>query len=140
MELLGNYASNLTAFLYAQLLAQLETSISQGEYAAGALFNTNAAQAIQTEGQNFTTITIPEAGNTAYAEDINTPLNNLQARYTAITNEITSLQTDVPLLLGVISKESSLLDKLTAGRCRSGPRSPGRAGPAAGAGPPRVPL
>src|SRR5665213_214674 len=114
MELLGNYQSNLTAFLYAQLLAQLEASISQGEYASGSLFDTAAAQTIQAQGQNFTSITVPAAGNTAYAEDVNNPLAVLQARYTAITNEIAAVQAVIPQLLSVISKEADLLDKTTA--------------------------
>lgn len=114
MELLGNYASNLTAFLYAQLLAQLESSISQGEYSAGTLFDTAAAQTIQQEGQNFSNITLPSAGNTAYAEDVNNPLDSLQARFTAILNEVAAVQNEVPQLLNVIAKESSLLDKTIA--------------------------
>lgn len=114
MQLLGNYASNLTAFLYQELLNQLETSISLGEYAAGQLFDTSAAQAIQAEGQNFTTITIPTAGDTAYAEDINTPLDSLQARYTAILNEVTELNGNVGNLLTLIDKEASLIDQIIA--------------------------
>ena len=114
MLLLGNYQSNLTAFLYAQLLAQLDSSISQGEYANGTLFDTAAAQAIQAEGQNFTSITVPEAGNTAYAENLNNPLRTLQARYTAITKEIASLQANVTSLLSLIAKESELIDQTVA--------------------------
>lgn len=114
MQLLGNFSSNLTAFLYEQLLAQLETSISKGEYAAGNLFDTSAAAVIQAEGQNFSTITVPSAGNTSFAEDVNVPLDKLQARYTAIENEITSLQNTIPQLLDTIAKETSLLDKTIA--------------------------
>lgn len=114
MLLLGNYQSNLTAFLYQQLLAQLESSISQGEFGAGQLFDTSAAQTIQKEGQNFTTITVPASGNTAYAEDLNTPLDTLQARYTAITSEVANVQATIPQLLAVIAKEASLIDKTIA--------------------------
>lgn len=114
MQLLGNYQSNLTAFLYAQLLGQLNTAISQGQYAAGALFDTTAAQAIQAEGQNFTTITVPSAGDTAYANDMNTPLDSLQARYTAIANEIASVQQQIPALLALIDKEATLIDMTMA--------------------------
>lgn len=114
MLLLGDYQSNLTAFLYEQLLAQLESSISKGHYAAGSLFDTAAAQSIQTEGQNFSKITVPAAGNTAFAEDLDVPLDTLQARYTAITNEVASVKATIPQLLSVIEREASLLDKTLA--------------------------
>ncbi|MGC1582158.1 MAG: hypothetical protein WA766_11775 [Candidatus Acidiferrales bacterium] len=114
MQLLGNYQSNLTAFLYAQLLAQLDSAISQGEYSAGALFDTAAAQAIQASGQNFTSITAPAAGDTAYSYDLNNPLNTLQARFTAISNEVASLQANVVNLLALIGKESELIDQTIA--------------------------
>lgn len=114
MQLLGNFSSNLTAFLYEQLLAQLEISISKGEYAAGKLFDTSAAAIIQAEGQNFSTLTTPEAGATSFVEDVNVPLDKLQARYTAIENEVSMLQTTIPRLLDIISKETSLLDKTIA--------------------------
>lgn len=114
MQLLGNFSSNLTAFLYEQLLAQLETSISKGEYAAGSLFDTSAAAVIQAEGQNFSTIILPSAGETSFVEDINVPLDKLQARYIAIENEVSLLQDTIPRLLDIISKETSLLDKTIA--------------------------
>lgn len=114
MLLLGNYQSNLTAYLYQQLLTQLETSISAGEFGAGTLFDTSAAQTIQQEGQNFSTITVPAAGNTAYANDVNNPLATLQARYNAITSEVANVQDTVGGLLDVISKESDLIDKTIA--------------------------
>lgn len=114
MQLLGNFQSNLTAFLYEQLLNQLESSISKGQYAGGTLFDTAAAQRIQKEGQNFSTITVPAAGNTAFAEDLNSPLDILQARYTAIANEVASLQAQIPGLLALINKESGLIDKTLA--------------------------
>lgn len=114
MQLIGNYQSNLTAFLYEQLLAQLETSISQGEFGGGTLFDTSAAQTIQQEGQNFTSITVPSAGTTAFAEDLNTPLDTLQARYNAISSEIASMQSTVSVLLALLVKESDLIDKTIA--------------------------
>lgn len=114
MQLLGNYQSNLTAFLYEQLLNQLETSISQGQFGAGKLFDTAAAEKIQAEGQNFTSITVPSAGNTAYAADLNVPLDTLQARYTALTNEVADLQGNIDKLLLLVDKEASLLDKTIA--------------------------
>jgi hypothetical protein len=114
MRLLGNYQSNLTAYLYQQLLAQLEAGISSGEYGAGTLFDTAAAQTIQAEGQNFSSLTVPSAGNTAYVSDVNTPLDTLQARYNAITSEIANMQSTVNSLLAMVEKESNLLDKTIA--------------------------
>lgn len=114
MLLLGNYQSNLTAYLYQQLLDQLEAGISAGEYGAGTLFDTAAAQQIQQEGQNFSSLTLPSAGNTAYVSDVNTPLATLQARYNAITSEIANMQSTITALLATIEKESNLLDKTIA--------------------------
>lgn len=114
MQLLGNYQSNLTAYLYEQLLAQLETDIAAGEYGAGTLFDTSAAQTIQAEGQSFSTLTLPSAGNTAYVTDVNTPVQTLQARYNAITNEVANMQSTITALLATIQKESDLIDKTIA--------------------------
>lgn len=112
MKLLGNYASNLTAFLYQELLNQLETSISKGDFAAGTLFDTTAAKNIQQQGQDFTNLTIPTAGTVASAEDLNNALDVLQARYTAITNEIADLQKNIVNLLAFIDKEATLIDQI----------------------------
>ena len=114
MQLLGNYQSNLTAYLYEQLLGQLETDIAAGEYGGGTLFDTSAAQTIQAEGQSFSTLTLPSAGNTAYVTDVNTPLATLQARYNAITSEVANMQTTITALLTTIQKESDLIDKTIA--------------------------
>ncbi len=114
MQLLGNYQSNLTAYLYEQLLAQLETDISAGEYGGGTLFDTSAAQTIQAEGQSFSTLTLPAAGNTAYVTDVNTPVQTLQARYNAITSEVENMQSTITALLSTIQKESDLIDKTIA--------------------------
>lgn len=114
MQLLGNYQSNLTAYLYEQLLGQLETDIAAGEYGGGTLFDTSAAQTIQAEGQSFSTLTLPSAGNTAYVTDVNTPVQTLQARYNAITSEVANMQTTITALLATIQKESDLIDKTIA--------------------------
>lgn len=114
MILLGNFANGLQQLLYKQLLLQLDDAISKGEYSAGTLFDTKAAQAIQVLGQSFSSLTLPTAGSTAMADDINKPLDLLQSRYSAIINEITNLEIDVIELLALIDKESSLIDQIIA--------------------------
>ena len=114
MQLIGNFPTNLTAFLYEQLLNQLEISLSSGEFGGGTLFDTAAAQKIQAEGQNFTVLTVPAAGNTAFTTDLNTPLDVLQARYSAIANEVSAVQDQIPNLLALVAKEADLIDKTIA--------------------------
>lgn len=114
MHLLGNYPGNLSAFLYQELISQLETAISNGEFAGGALFDSDSAKKLQQQGQSFSDISIPTAGSVAFAEDINSVLNILIARYAAITNEILDFGKVVEDLLQLVDNESLLIDQIKA--------------------------
>lgn len=114
MNLLGPYPSQLTSFYYQGLLAILQQAISSGEYAGGTLFDSSAANNLQAEGSSFAELPVINAGTRAAADQFNTPLATLQARFNALLSESTNFQTTLASLLTVIDKDSSLVEQALA--------------------------
>ena len=114
MDLISNYGSNLSTFLYLELLQLLEQNVTQGEYSAGTLFDVAAAQALQAQGQDFSSLPIPSAGDRAMAYSLNYPLSLLTARYAAIASERQDFVNRLNLYMSVLEKDALLIDFLLA--------------------------
>lgn len=111
MNLLGPYPSNLATFYYQELLAILQTAVASGAYAGGVLFDTAAAAGLQAEGTDFSSLPVISSGTRAVADQINTPMGTLLARFNALMNESQDFQTRLAQLLTVIDKDSYLVEQ-----------------------------
>jgi hypothetical protein len=109
MNLLGPYSSNLAAFSYQELVSLLQQAIAAGEYAGGTLFDSESAAALQSLATSFASLPLPSAEERAIADQVNTPLNLLIARYNAITSEVSDFQTQLNNLLSILYKDSYLI-------------------------------
>ena len=114
MRLLGPYNSQLSAFHYQQLLALLEAALTQGDYEAGRLFNHQAAESLQAQGDSFADLSMVKAGQRAIAEEINHPLDLLRARYQALTAETGNFQDRLAQFLELLHKDSHLTEQILA--------------------------
>ena len=114
MDLLPQYNSNLPTFQYLQLLQLLEANVAQGEYAAGTLFDVAAGQALQQQAQDFTSLSLPSAGQRSDAYSLNYPLSLLIARYAAMTSECADFTSRLGGYMSVLEKDSALVDFLLA--------------------------
>ena len=114
MDLLGPYVSNLSNFHYQELLALLQLAIANGEYAGGSLFDSTTAQALEQQGVDFSSLPVISADSRAYADQINTPVQQLQARYSALSSESADFQTRLSQLLTVLDKDASLIEQILA--------------------------
>jgi len=114
MKLLGNYASNLNSFYYAELMSLISQSIDLGEFSGGAGFDTSDVSALQKQGQSFSTIALPSAGGRILDDNINQPLNLLAARFSALQQEVTDFNTRAANLITILEKDTALLDQLIA--------------------------
>jgi hypothetical protein len=112
MQLLGNYQSNLPTWYYDELIDLVNKAISSGDYAGGYSFDQTNIDAIETEAQAFSDITLPSAGDRALDEDFNYPLGLLAARYNAISQEVNDFTAKISVLIDVLNKDTTLLDQL----------------------------
>lgn len=114
MNLLGPYPSQLTSFHYQELLDILQKAVASGEFAGGSLFDSNAANTLQQQGLDFASLPVISAGTRAIADQINTPMATLLARFNALVSESTEFQTMLYNLLAVIDKDSYLVSQVLA--------------------------
>lgn len=114
MQLLGPYNSTLQSFHYQALLDLYTQQVASGGYAGVSSFNTAAINALVQASLDFTNLPLPSAGQRVDPDSINTPLNILQARYVALTNEAAAYQTTTNELISVLEKDTAQLDELLA--------------------------
>lgn len=114
MQLLGPYNSTLQSFHYQALLDLYTQQVANGGYAGSSPFNTQNIQTLISESLDFTNLPLPSAGQRVDPDSINTPLNLLQARYVALTNEAAAYQTTTTNLIAILQKDTQQLDELLA--------------------------
>lgn len=114
MKILGKYQSNLNSFHYRELYDRLKQLLKDGEYAGGKAFDLAAAQALQQQGQDFTSLPTISAGSRTTDESINHPLTLLQARFKALLSESESFDDRAAMLLSVLEKDTDLIEQILA--------------------------
>ena len=114
MQLLGPYNSTLQSYHYQALLDLYTQQVAGGGYAGVSSFNTTAINTLVQQSLDFTNLPLPSAGQRVDPDSINTPLNLLQARYVALTNEAAAYQTTTSDLIAVLEKDTAQLDELLA--------------------------
>ena len=112
MQILGNYASQLSTFGYQQLVALLQQAIQLGEYSGGQAFDQTALDSLQQQAQSFANQPQPEAGQRTTDDTFNNPLSLLAARFAALLSESTAFASELSALLAVLEKDTKLIDQL----------------------------
>jgi hypothetical protein len=113
MELLGKYNSTISSYLYNSLL-QLFTSNVTKDGDNGGVLNISDSNILALVNQADTTssIPLPSFNSRSNEEQINYPIDLLEAKYTAIQSELNSFTTNSEILIARLQNEAALLDKL----------------------------
>lgn len=115
MDLLGPYNSTLQSFHYQELLTLYKTAIAQGGYAGNQTFDEVTVNTLIQQSQDFASLPTASEGQTVTDDSLNTPLDLLAARYTALQAEANSFSSLTSGLISVLEKDTALLDELLAG-------------------------
>ncbi len=111
-RLLGSYKSNLSTYLYQEMIQILEAAIIAGDYGGGKLFDRSTLEELRLQGQEFDNLPLSAAGQRAYAESINYPMRLLQARFAAVVNETDDFLVTISKLLETLEKDTALAERL----------------------------
>lgn len=112
MDLLGNYQGTLTKYQFQELVSLLQTSIQQGAYSGGNTFSQADLEALQAQGQAFTTLPQPSSGQRSSDDCFNNPINLLSARFSAILSETLRFDQQLSNLTSTLQSNTDLIDKL----------------------------
>lgn len=115
MKLLGSYNSKLQAFHYQELLDLYKAAIATGEFSGNDTFNTKAISTLISQSEDFATLPVASANQRVTDESINTPANLLAARFGALLSEAEDFEARAAALIGVLERDTVLLDQLLAG-------------------------
>jgi len=114
MQLLGSYPTQLASWYKDELLTLLQAAISAGDYGGGKLVDSSTINTLNQQAQDFTSLPAIPADSRALVQSILYPLQLLQARYIAISQERDSFIAKMQSMLNVLVKDSNLIDQLVA--------------------------
>lgn len=115
MQLLGPYNTQLQTFYYEELLQLYQQALAQGDFAGDQTFTESTVTALVQKSKDFASMPLASAGQRVTDDSVDTPIDLLTARFSALTSESNDFESKAAGLISVVEKDTALLDQLLAG-------------------------